>query len=195
MSDRISPRLLESEALRRCTLDECRGACCLHGAWIDRLEAGELLNNAALIAVHMPEDRRDPDLWFDGRREPDEHALSGEVVHTTVLPNPDHYGGTACIFLLTGARCALQAAALAAGEHPWRYKPFYCILHPFDLDDDGRITLPEGGEIRAEPASCLRPHTQSVPLVVTFAPELAYLLGEKAYQALLEQVRPPHPGK
>jgi hypothetical protein len=189
MFEKISPRLLQVEPLRRCRLDECKGACCLHGAWLDRIEADGLLSAAHLIMPHLPESAREPALWFDGRCESDPHALSGEVVHTTVLPAPDHYGETACIFLRPDHKCALQVAATAAGEHPWRLKPFYCILHPLDLDEQGRITLDEGEALRAEPASCLRASTEATPLAVTFEPELIYLLGETAYQQILETIQ------
>jgi hypothetical protein len=80
----------------------------------------------------------------------------------------------------------LQVAADAAGLHAWRFKPFYCILHPLDLDDEGRITLDETDELLAEVASCLRPAQKSLPLVDTFAAELRYLLGEKGYTELCQ---------
>jgi hypothetical protein len=193
MLEKLSPRLHDSEPLQRCCLDECRAACCLHGAWIDRVEAQEILQNADLILPHMPEAARQPAAWLDGRCEPDRHTLSGEVVHTTVLPAPEHYGGTACIFLRNDHKCALQVAAAAAGEHPWRFKPFYCILHPLDLDDEGRITLDARDVLLAEPASCLRASEQSVPLAITFEAELVYLLGEKAYRRFLQKNRMNRP--
>ncbi|MFB5621152.1 MAG: hypothetical protein ACE5RC_08500, partial [Nitrosopumilus sp.] len=54
------------------------------------------------------------------QEEADDHALSGKVVHTTILPNPYHYGGTSCIFLRSDFKCALQVAAEANQEHKWR---------------------------------------------------------------------------
>jgi len=184
MEKRISPRMLKSEPVRRCTLGECHAACCLYGVWIDRLEAQEIRANAHLIAPHMEPENRDPGDWFDGREEADENAISGSTVHSTVLPDRLHYGGTACIFLRNDHLCALQVAAEANKMHPWRFKPFYCILHPLDLDEQGRITLDETGLLLDEPGSCLRPADQPITLVQTFAPELRYLLGEKAYQRL-----------
>ena len=172
--------------MQRCALGQCHAACCLYGVWIDRVEAKEILANAERIAPHMEPENRDPGDWFDGREEPDEHAISGWTVHSTVLPDPEHYGETACIFLRKDHLCALQVAAAANGLHPWRFKPFYCILHPLDFDEQGRITLDETDLMLEEPGSCLRPAAQPVPLVETFEPELRYLLGEKAYQQLLE---------
>jgi hypothetical protein len=76
-------------------------------------------------------------------------------------------------------QCALQTAADQANKHPWRFKPFYCILHPLDLDDHGRITLDEIHLLLAEPASCLRPDKKHIPLKETFSEELDYLLGKE----------------
>jgi hypothetical protein len=194
MEKRINPRLYRSEPMRRCTPDECHAACCLYGVWIDRLEAREIRANAALIAEHMEAVCRDPNDWFDGREEPDEHAPSGWTVHSTVLSAPDHYGETACIFLRKDHLCALQTAAQANGMHPWRFKPYYCILHPLDLDEEGRITLDQTELMLAEPGSCLRATDHPIPLVETFAPELRYLLGETAYLRLLSEAQGPRKG-
>ena len=184
MKRRLNPRMLQSEAVRRCTLGECRAACCLHGAWIDRVEIEDIQAHADLIAPHMPPGLTDPADWFDDRCESDPYAISGEVGHSDVLPDSEHYGGTACIFLRSDHKCALQAAASEVGLHPWRFKPFYCILHPLDLDEQGRITLDETDLLLAEPGSCLRPAEHPTPLIETFAPELRYLLGEKGYRQL-----------
>lgn len=189
METRINPRLMQSEPMRRCTLGECHAACCLHGVWIDGLEAQEIRNHAALIAPHMEPENRDPGDWFDGREEPDDNATTGWTVHSTVLPDPDHYGETACIFLRKDHLCALQVAADANHLHPWRFKPFYCILHPLDLDEQGRITLDETGLLLEEPGSCLRRADRPIPLVETFEPELRYLLGQNAYERLCEDQR------
>lgn len=63
--------------------------------------------------------------------------------------------------------------------HPWRFKPFYCVLHPLDLDDNARITLDKMDEMINEEGSCVRPASHPVPLVDTFEPELKYLLVRK----------------
>ena len=182
MKHRINPRLLKSEPLRRCQLDECHAACCLHGAWVDQVEIKDILSHADMIAPHMPGAAADPDDWFDQRCETDPHAINGQVGHTTVLPAPDHYGGTACIFLRDDHKCALQTAADQANLHTWRFKPFYCILHPLDLDEHGHITLDRTDLMLDEPGSCLRPAEHPIPLIETFAQELRYLLGEKYYR-------------
>ena len=189
MQKAVNPRLLKSEPMQRCALGECRAACCLYGVWIDRTEAQTIRTNADRIAPHMEPENRDPDDWFDGREEPDEHTPSGWTVHSRVLPAPEHYGETACIFLRRDHKCALQTAAQANNLHPWQWKPFYCILHPLDLDEAGRITLDETNLLLEEPGSCLRPASQPIPLVETFEPELRYLLGEAGFQALLDRVK------
>ena len=184
MKHRINPRLLKSEPVRRCRLDECHAACCLHGAWVDQVEIKDILSHADKIAPHMPVEVADSLDWFDERRDADPHAISGEVGHTTVLPAPDHYGETACIFLRRDHKCALQTAADEGKLHPWRFKPFYCILHPLDLDERGRITLDHIDLMLSEPGSCLHPAQHPIPLIETFAEELRYLLGEKTYHQI-----------
>jgi hypothetical protein len=177
--------------MRRCRLNECRAACCLHGAWIDQVGIEDIQAHADLIATYMPLGLTDPADWFDDRCEMDPYALSGEVGHTTVLPAADQYGGTACIFLRGDYKCALQTAAIEARLHPWRFKPFYCILHPLYLDKQGRITLDEMDQLLAESGSCLRPADHPIPLIETFAPELRYLLGEKFYRRLKKKFLEP----
>ena len=110
--------------------------------------------------------------------------------HTDILPFEDHYNGTACVFLRPDYLCALQVAGIKAGLHQWRFKPFFCILHPLDFDDKGRITLDETQTLLEEEGSCLRPANQPVALAVTFEPELRYLLGEKGYQEILAKIQP-----
>jgi len=177
MPDQIHPRLLKSEPMRRCRLEECRAACCLHGVWIDSVEWQDIREHAEIIIPHMPPGWDDPELWIDDRTDADSFSRSGRVVHSRVLPDPGHYGGTSCVFLRTDHKCALQVAADANGLHPWRFKPFYCILHPLDLDEQGRITLDETDALLTEPGSCLRPADAEIPLVETFEPELSYILG------------------
>lgn len=181
----VNPRMLRAEPMQRCKLHECHGACCLHGVWVDLAERDDILAQAGLISPHMPTGLQDPVVWFDEREEDDPFSRSGRVAHSTVLPDYAHYGKTACVFWCDDARCALQVAAVAAGLHPWRLKPFYCVLHPLDLDEQGRITLDESPALLAEEGSCLRPSARAILLVETFEEELCYLLGDDAYQQLL----------
>jgi hypothetical protein len=188
MLSKINPRMFSSEPIQRCSLASCKAACCLYGVWVDLLEIEKILKNADRIQVFLPEDRRDPELWFENGVESDEHLPSGKVRHTRVMADPHHYGGTSCIFLCSDYKCALQAASAAAGEHPWILKPFYCILHPLDLDDEGRITLDKTHLMLQEEASCLVPSSTPIPLAITFEPELRYLLGEEAYKVIFHHL-------
>jgi Fe-S-cluster containining protein len=189
LKGRVAPRMLESAQMQRCTLKECQGACCIFGVWLDLGEVERIQKNSALIAPFLEEDLRDPALWFAGFEDEDPQTPSGRVIHSAVETNPEHYGGTACIFLRRDAKCALQVAAVENGMHPWSFKPFYCILHPLDLDDQGRITIDATAELLAEKGSCLVPANTEIPLAETFAEELEYLLGAKAYHALLSASR------
>lgn len=187
MIKQVNPRLLMREPLQRCGWPQCQAACCAYGVWLDEAEWRDILAHVNLILPYLPIDRRDPVRWVDGRCEEDPFVPSGRVVHTRVYPDPTHYAGSACVFLRSDYKCALQVAGEAAGYHPWRFKPFYCILHPLDLDEEGRITLDEAALLAEEAASCLRWAEKAQPLLDLFAEELRYLLGDAAYEALRER--------
>jgi hypothetical protein len=174
-----SPRLFDSESMQRCHLHQCRAACCLYGVWLDEKEAEYILAHATEIIPFMPAESKNPETWLDGRAEDDPHSESGHVVHSTVVTRASHYGGTACIFLRSDHKCALQVASATQGKHPWHFKPFYCVLHPLDLDKEGRITLDETPLLLEEEGSCLRTTKEKIPLLLTFEPELRYLLGTR----------------
>jgi len=185
--NRISPRMLLSEPMERCKLHECRGACCVFGVWADQREMEDILANAALIAPFMPEGTENPEDWFASYEDHDEFSPSKLVVHTAVETRPEHYGGTACIFLRNDHKCALQVAAVANELHRWRFKPYYCLLHPLDLDDEGKITVDVTVDLVDEEGSCLRRADHPILLAETFEEELRYLLGDKTYEELLRQ--------
>lgn len=176
------------EPMQRCKLGECKAACCLYGVWLDEAEWETIQNAADEIVPYMPDGWITPAEWVDGRQEEDEFSRSGRVVHSRVVKRKQHYGGTACVFLRPDYKCALQVAGLAAGKHPWTYKPFYCILHPLDLDEQGRITLDLTETMLAEEGSCLRPALERIPLKDTFEEELRYLMGDEAFERV-------HPGQ
>lgn len=189
LEKRINPRMLTSECMQRCVLHNCYGACCVFGVWADEREMNDILANAALIIPNMPPGRESPADWFASYQDKDEFSPSKLVVHTAVETVPEHYGGTACIFCLADGKCALQVAAMANGLHPWRFKPYYCILHPLDLDDEGRITVDETEEMVHEEGSCLQSADHPIPLVETFEEELRYLLGDKGYDEMAEEAK------
>jgi hypothetical protein len=180
----LDPFLETAQAVKRCSWPECEAACCIYGAWVDQTLVEEINRHSLLISPHMSPDLRPVELWFDGRIEPDKHALSGKVAHTTILPNSEHYGGTSCIFLRADYQCALQTAALENDLHPWRFKPFYCILHPLEIDKLGRITLDDTDLLVAETASCVRKSSRKIALIETFRQEIDYLSGGAARRRL-----------
>jgi hypothetical protein len=181
----VDAALLEARPVRRCAVAECQSHCCTGGVYISTAQADDILAHRDLIQPHLPYPRRDPDLWFDGSREPDDdHPQGGTVTGTTVLPDPTHPAGQGCVFLRPDRKCALQAAGLAAGEHPWRFKPFYCAMHPL-VFVDRRIVLSDDSEIYAEGGSCNRASAgPPVPLYQLFDLELTLALGEGGYKQL-----------
>jgi hypothetical protein len=170
----LSGELFRRTRLRRCALAECRAACCLHGVWVDPLEMEDILRHADRILPHLPEQRRDASMWFGAVPEPDPFFPSGVVVPTAVLPAPDHYGGTECAFLRPDHLCALQRASEAEGLHPWRWKPFHCIIHPITFEG-GAFTIAPDDELAEEPGSCFRPGGGGQTMSDCLAGEIAFL--------------------
>ncbi len=175
MSEKLAGRLAESEEVRRCGWPDCRAACCVYGVWVGETEVEKILAHAELVKPHMAAEVREPGAWFDKKVEPDPFVAGQAVRHTKVLSDPEHYGGTACVFLRGDYRCALQCAGEAEGMHPWHLKPYYCILHPLELDAEGRITLDEVRHMVNEPASCVRSAQDPVVLRKLFREEIEYL--------------------
>jgi hypothetical protein len=166
-------------------VDDCQSYCCTGGVYVSVEHAADVVAHQHLIQPHLPEARRDPALWFDGSVEPDnDHPAGGVVTGTSVLPDPSHPVGESCVFLRPDRRCALQAAGLAAGEHPWRFKPFYCAFHPL-VYDAKRIVLSEASEMYREGGSCSRPNPgQAIRLYELFDAELILALSEAGYAEL-----------
>ena len=181
----VSRTLFESREIRRCGVDECQSYCCMGGVYIHTSQVKDILDNQALILPHLAPDRQDPGRWFDGVEEPDnDYPEAGPCMSTTVVPDPTHLAGQTCIFLDPERRCSLQKAGIANGEHPWRFKPFYCALHPLVLSK-GELVLAEDDELYKEGGSCNRPNPgQFVPLYRLFDVETKLVLGEGGYAEL-----------
>lgn len=172
----LSPRMFQPVPLACCDFPACRGACCVHGVWVDLKEMETILRHAALIRPLLPEDAAAPANWFTAEEEEDPYTPSKKVRHTRVLRRPEHPLGTACVFWLPpDGHCALQKVAEAQGWHPWALKPFYCVLHPMDLDDEGRITLDTPEALLSTPGGCVRPAREACPPVEIFAAELEWI--------------------
>jgi len=180
----LNSRMFQSEPLVRCKLHECHGACCLYGVWVGLPEKDLILQYADDIKPYIKLDFQDSKLWFEKTIEEDEYIEGGSVIHTKVLDDPNHYGKCACVFLGINSKCALQVTSLEIGQHPWYLKPYYCILHPLDLDEQGRITLDETKAMLEEEGSCLRKSEVNIPLMITFEEELRFILGDNCYQDL-----------
>jgi hypothetical protein len=174
-----------SEPMQRCKLLECRGACCLYGVWVGLKEKQMILEHAEIIRPYLRPAYEGPQTWFETIVEEDPFIEGGQVIHTKLVVDPQHYGGSACVFLGQDFKCALQVASEKMNRHPWFLKPFYCVLHPLDLDEEGRITVDETKLMLDEEGSCLRPSVVNIPLLQTFSEELRYILGEEDFQKLL----------
>ena len=182
----VSRGLLEANASSRCRLEECQSYCCSGGVYIHVRQVEDLLAHQDVIIPYLPPERQDPALWFDNVIEPDEdYPEGGDTMGTNTVPDPTHPAGHTCIFLLPGSRyCALQSAGIASGEHPWRYKPFYCALHPLEIIE-GELKLAEDNELYQEGGNCQRASASTViPLYQLFEVETKLVLGEEGYAQL-----------
>ena len=122
-----------------CDLAVCEGMCCHDGAW---LEPSEVQPLRALLfrarrerwpaLAHVPERVlvREGGAW-----------KTATAPHSYTHALPAHFPSTRCVFALPDARCGLQVAAVAAGEHPWRWKPRACWMHPLRERADADGTL------------------------------------------------------
>lgn len=180
----VDPAMLEARPMRRCQLEECQSYCCSGGVWIHLRQVDEILAHQALVKAQLPPDRHDASRWFDGSFEPDtDYPEAGDCTGTSVIDDPTHPAGQTCIFLRPDRLCALQAAGMANGDHPWRFKPFYCALHPLVLDD-GELSLAEDSEMYLEGGNCNRPSETLIPLFQLFDVETKLVVGEAGYAAL-----------
>jgi hypothetical protein len=187
----VDSNVFESRPIRLCRIDECQSHCCGGGVYINIEQARDILAHAPLIQPHLPEARRDPNTWFDWTETPEtDHPAGGVTIGTNILPDPTHPEGTTCIFLRPDRKCALQAAGIAEGEHPWRFKPFYCALHPISFSEHV-LGLAEGNEMFKDGGHCSRPADQAVPLYRLYADELKFVLGEEGYGELVALAEGP----
>jgi hypothetical protein len=171
----VSKVIGNKSAIQRCGFPDCRAACCVYGSWVSEPMIAKIKENHKLISPHLPVSAQNPKSWFNDDTDPDPFVPGGIVRSTQTIEDKEHYGGTACIFMREDYKCALQVASKAAGLHPWEFKPFYCILHPLELNDAGEISLDRTDFLVIEPASCLHNADMDIPLKELFAEELEYL--------------------
>lgn len=182
--------LLESRAIGRCRLEECQSRCCAGGVYIHTRQVDDILAHKDLIIPHLAPERQDPAKWFDGVIEPDDdYPEAGPCMGTSVVDDPTHPAGATCIFLTFNRHCALQTASIAAGEHPWRYKPFYCALHPLGLEQ-GELMLVEDSEIYKEGGNCQSAGADGlIPIYQLFDVETKLVVGDGGYAELAAMAR------
>ncbi len=170
------------ETLQRCKLDDCHGACCTYGVWVDLQEKKNIEEHKELIQSCMDITEHKAGDWFVGEIEHDSYTISGSVIHTRLANRISPFPRKTCIFLRIDHKCALQVASEKLEQHHWFLKPFYCILHPLDLNDNDQITLDETNILLNEEKSCLRySENLSAPIEI-FEEELRYLLGDQKFQ-------------
>ena len=149
----------------------------------------DILAHQDEIIPYMPPDRRDPSKWFDGTVEPDiDYPEAGDCTGTSVVVDPTHPAGQTCIFLNEERLCCLQKTGIETGQHPWRYKPFYCALHPLGLGES-MLELEEDSEVYKEGGSCSRAGGELIPLYQLFDVEAKLVLGEEGYAELERQAQ------
>jgi hypothetical protein len=97
---------------------------------------------------------------------------------------PPHFAATRCVFLDREHRCLLQRLALAAGRHPWFWKPVSCWMHPLQLRP---AAVPDGPPVLtvlgpaddpdgfASCTPCGRPDPGGSPAREVLAEELGFL--------------------
>lgn len=184
----IDPKLWESRPTQRCDIAECQAWCCTGGVWVDFGERDRILANAEKIKPFLPPDRQDATCWFDGQYDEDDDYPTGRGEGTSVVADPTHPVGNTCIFLRPENRyCAIQSASMAAGDHPWTLKPFYCILHPITIEDN-LIQLDDENEIYIEGGHCQRPAFGPKRLYEVFAEELEFVLKREGLEELRKRV-------
>ncbi len=185
----ISKRLFEQEPMVRCKLDSCFGACCSYGVWIDLAEKEILKVNYTVVESCMDSDSGSFDDWFEAEIEDDSYTRTGKVIHTKLISRTKPFKRTTCIFLRQDHKCALQVASEKLGKHHWYLKPFYCVLHPLDIDENDQISLDDTQKILDEEKSCLRySEEMNFPLRI-FEEELRYLLGDQKYRNATENIK------
>lgn len=178
----VDPGLLKTAPTVRCTIAQCRAACCGHGVYVDLFEATRIVEAADLIRPHLPVERRDIAAWFDGNVEVDPDFPSGFRVGTEVLQDVSHPAGTRCVFLRPeDDYCAIQYASMSTGQHPWDLKPFYCALYPLVTQGD-KLQLDDQNALFSMGGSCQRAAPVPLPLYVLMKEEMVLALGDHGYE-------------
>ncbi|NTU65085.1 MAG: DUF3109 family protein [Chloroflexi bacterium] len=179
---KIHPELLEEAYAERCVLNECLGACCTGGAWLDVAQLKTIVPHVEAIKLNLPADRRDPNAWFSAP-ESDEDSPAGVIVGTNVVGDPRRPDKTCCVFLRPDRLCALQVTSDQIGlEYPG-LKPLFCALYPLQIHGD-EIVIDHDTLQKLGGATCRRACARRQPLYRIFKEELLLLLAEEGYREL-----------
>ncbi len=172
--------------LHRCDLTDCRGACCVDGAYLEADEPQVLLSTAqryhedlTALGLDLGSSVVVPGAGRRGRPG----ALKTAVVPTGAsAPGRDR----ACVFRLRDGRCGLQMLSTQRGYHPWHFKPVACWMHPLDIyDEDGSTVValfrgaapPAGSPASVGTAPCSQKDPSGPPAHEVLDHELRFLFG------------------
>jgi hypothetical protein len=176
--------------------------CCSHGAFFTDKDDEKRLRAAVKLLT--------PQTWQHYRRGFDNYTEMDTIDGTTPARRTATRPDGPCVFLNDpdfpgGGGCALHAQALRDGRHPLEYKPDVCWQLPIRRDqewtkrvDGSKILLTvlaefdrrgwgEGGhDLHWWCTSSPEAHVGGEPMYRSYGPELIALIGEPAYQRLVE---------
>jgi hypothetical protein len=176
--------------------------CCSHGAFFTDADDEKRIRDAAR--------RLTPQTWQHYRRGFKNYTEMDTIDGQNAARRTATRDGGPCVFLNDadfqgGGGCALHAQALRDGVHPLDYKPDVCWQLPIRRDqewskrpDNSRVlvtTLTEfdrrgwgegGHDLHWWCTSSPDAHVGTEPMYLSYGPELKALIGEKAYDALVE---------
>ena len=179
--------------------------CCTHGAFFTDADDVKRVRKAAA--------RLTPETWQHYRKSFKDATQTDELDGEDGEPEPALRTATvddACVFhnrlgFEGGFGCALHAQALRDGVHPLAYKPDVCWQLPIKRDyekahhADGSekqvVVLTEfdrrswgtgGHDLHWWCTSAPEAHTSGTPLYESYAAELTELIGQAAYEKLVE---------
>jgi hypothetical protein len=120
--------------LRHCELARCRATCCHDGVVTGAEEAAVVRGVVADHAGQLADwGWRVAGDCFQQEQERLRTATRVAAAAELAEDFPAHFARTRCVFLDDAHRCVLQRLALAAGHHPWFWKPVSCWMHPLQI--------------------------------------------------------------
>ncbi len=173
---RPDPSLWRTARGERCTLDGCRGACCVNGIWVDLRHVQRILDNATQVRPFMATAYADDeDRWFGDETLETADFPSGIGLPTAVAPRADGSGRQGCVFVRADHKCSLQMASEAQGLPFPGLKPFDCATYPI-LRSDGAIQVDYESARHHPGADCQQGGPTQRRMRDVFAEEIALCL-------------------